>query len=144
MNDIPYFFQNEACNIFYNEELKVVETSWRPIQKEGVQLQEILNKIIELLTLQQSAVIIADARQMRRINEADIEWIGQVWYPNAVKAGFRYEALIVSADSFDNLSIKKIVDRYYDEITLHTGYFWKHEHAVHWIKNSVPIAEISK
>jgi hypothetical protein len=56
-------------------------------------LKENLDAMIDLLALKKTGKIIADARNMKVISEPDRQWIVEDWYPRALKAGFRYEAL---------------------------------------------------
>lgn len=138
MEKREYFFSNYACEIYYNTELKAVETKWSGVFIQKEEFRATLDKIIELISLKKTPVVIADAREMRVISTEDQKWIVDSWYPRAVAAGFRFEALIVSQYSFNERSIKKIVN-FYDETKITTSYFYTFDKAAEWIKE---IAEV--
>lgn len=126
-------FTSPECDIFYNSELRSVETCWKGLYSQGDSFREILNNIIELLVQKKSNTVLADARKMKIISEEDRNWIVEDWYPRAKKAGFRRQALIITEHTFNEQAIKKIVKNYdHDEVI--TQYFINYEDAVEWIK----------
>jgi hypothetical protein len=127
------YYSSMECDIYYNESLHAVETKWKGIYCAGKKLQEILNAIVELLEMKKTSCIIADAREMKVISEPDRDWIINEWYSRAVNAGFCYEALIVTKDTFNEVSIKKIVKEY-DTNVVTTKYFLEFDSAARWIK----------
>jgi len=134
MDNRELLFSYTPCDVFYNPGLKAVETSWKGPGAEGDELHLILNSIIEALKHKRSSIVIADARKMQMINNDDIKWISENWYPRALVAGFRHEALVVTDYTFNLVTIKKIV-RTYDEEQLTTAYFKTLPGAYEWVKN---------
>lgn len=134
MEKLKLLFSHKPCDVYYNPELNAVETSWKGPSAEGPLLYEILDSIIEAMKQTGSGTVIADARKMNVINNADIQWISENWYPRALAAGFRYEALVVTDYTFNTVSIKKIV-RTYDDQKLTTAYFKTLPGAYAWVKN---------
>jgi hypothetical protein len=109
-----------------------VQTKWNGLYSHGEEFRLILDKIIELLAIKKVGLIIADARKMKIISPEDQHWIVQDWYPRAVKAGFNFEVLIVSKDTFNERSINKIVHQY-DDKKVRTIYFYSFSQATHWL-----------
>jgi len=103
-------FRNSNCKVSYNEELDVIEIQWTQIPFNSKTLRVILNWIISGLDVYNCSTIIADARLMNMIWKEDRKWILENWYPRAIKAGLRRQALIVTEGSFGFLAIKKIVE----------------------------------
>ena len=134
MNNPELFFSCKECDVFYNLELNAVQTKWKGIYVSGEPFRKILDALIALMKLKKSSVIIADARDMKIISGDDQKWIVNDWYPRALAAGFWYEALIVTLNTFNELTVKKIV-RSYDEQKLKTEYFVTPEDAYEWVKN---------
>ena len=126
-------FTSAECDIFYNEELGAIHTRWKGIFVSGEELRKILNEIINALARNKASVIIADAREMKIISEADRQWIVDDWYPRALAAGFRCQALVLTKNSFNEQSIKLIVTKYNKE-DIKTRYFLTPEEAEAWVK----------
>jgi len=133
MKSSELFYSDPACDIWYNDRLKAVQTRWKGIPVEGAPFRRILDAIIELLELKKASLIIADARNMKLISQEDQQWIGSSWYPRALDAGFASEILIVSKNSFSEKNIKKIVSQYYDERELKTVYLLDPKDAEMWV-----------
>lgn len=95
--------------------------------------RKILDEIINVLEQKQASIIIADARDMYVINSNDQEWILNSWYPRAIKAGFRYQGLILNKDTFSEITIKKITKEY-DSSTVTTQYFSSTSEALDWVR----------
>jgi hypothetical protein len=130
-------FSHPPCDVFYNSGLKAVETRWKGPAAEGLLLHTILDSIIEALKQKTSSVVIADARQMQVITRDDIQWVSGNWYPRALAAGFRYEALVVTDYTFNSVTVRKIVSTY-DEQKLKTAYFKTLPAAYAWVQNGFP------
>jgi len=137
MNEPTLLFSSKECDIFFNESLKAIQTKWKGIYIKDEGFRNILNEIIKALEKEKVSVIVADAREMKIIVEADRQWIVDEWYPRALEAGFRCQALIVSRDSFNEQALKLIVMKYNDEL-VKTRYFIAPEDAEEWVRNGAP------
>ena len=126
-------FTSNECDIFYNDELGIVQTQWKGIFVSGNEFRKILDEVINALSAKQTSTVIADVRNMKVIAEADRQWIVDDWYPRALKAGFRCQAIVVTKNSFNEQSIKLIVTKYNDE-DVKTRYFFALEDAFAWVK----------
>src|SRR5436190_17223716 len=136
MKILKTLYTTEACKIYHNEELNIVQTEWREKSAEGEEFRDILNKIIDALRETQTSIILADTRRMTMIWKEDREWIVNDWYPRAIKAGFRCQALIVTEDSYNDLAIKSIVEHYDDQI-VETAYFTSFTDAFVWVRSKM-------
>jgi hypothetical protein len=76
---------------------------------------------------------VADARDMYAISQPNQQWILTNWYPRAVKAGFRYQGLILNKDTFSELTVKQISNEY-DTGTVVTHYFRSPSEALDWVR----------
>ena len=137
MDNLELLFSYQACDLFYNTELKAAQTSWKGPNAEGEDLHIILNTLIEVMKQKNTGIVIADARLMQVINREDQEWISDDWYPRALAAGFSFEALVVTDYTFNAVTIKKIV-RTYDAMKLKTGYFKTLLSAYKWVQSGFP------
>jgi hypothetical protein len=137
MDNRELLFTHNPCDVLYNPDLKAVETKWKGPGAEGEELYKILDSIIEAMKLKSSGIVIADARQMQVISREDIQWISENWYPRALAAGFRFEALVVTDYTFNAVTVRKIV-RTYDEHKLKTAYFKTMPGAYEWVQSGFP------
>ncbi len=122
MAKLEALFVSPECDIYYNTELHIVQSRWKGVYAEGQRLQDIFDQLILALQTKNCSMIIADAREMFVIAPKDRQWTIDEWYPRAVKAGFKYQGLILSKDTFNELSVKQI-SAHYDENKVATMYF---------------------
>ena len=133
MANIQKFFLSDECDIFYNEDLHIVQSVWKGVYAEGETLRKIFNELIHALESKKASIIIADAREMLIINQNDQQWTINDWYPRAIAAGFRYQGLILSKDTFNELTVKRI-SKEYDEALITTQYFNSPSDALDWVR----------
>lgn len=134
MAKLEALFVSPECDIYYNTELHIVQSRWKGVYAEGQRLQEIFDQLILALQVKKCSMIIADAREMFVISPKDRQWTIDEWYPRAVKAGFKYQGLILSKDTFNELSVKQI-SAHYDENKVSTMYFTSPSVALDWVRS---------
>ena len=133
MSDLEIVYCSKECDIFYNHTLNIIQTFWKGVYANEERFREILDEIIRALENKKVSIIIADARDMFVISQADQEWILTSWYPRAVEAGFRYQGLILNKNSFSELTVKTISNKY-DKSTITTKYFDSPSAALEWVR----------
>ncbi len=133
MPNLEIIFSSDECDIFYNTNLHIIQTFWKGVYVNDEPFRRILDEIIYALELKKASIIIADAREMYVISPNDQEWILNSWYPRAVKAGFRYQGLILNKDTFSELAVKTISNQY-DASTVTTQYFNSPSDALEWVR----------
>jgi hypothetical protein len=133
MSDLELIFQSTECDIFYNRDLNIVQTFWKGVYFTDDRFRKILDEIINTVALKRCSIVIADARDMFAISQPNQEWILKSWYPRAVKAGFRYQGLILNKDTFSELTVKQVSNEY-DSLTVITHYFRTHSEALDWVR----------
>ncbi len=133
MKPLERLYAHPGCEIFYNVELNLVQTVWKGIDVTSDNFRKILNEIINALIFSSSNVVLADARRMPPISNTDQEWILNDWYPRAVKAGFRYQGLVLAKNSYNEMAVKELSHQY-DKWVVSTHYFTTINEALGWIK----------
>jgi len=133
MSNLELIYQSEECDIFYNKDLHIVQTFWKGVYFTDERFRIILDEIINAVDAKQASIIIADARDMFAISQPNQEWILKSWYPRAVKAGFRYQGLILNKDTFSELTVKQISNEY-DSSTVVTHYFSSPSEGLDWVR----------
>jgi hypothetical protein len=132
---LDLYFQSIPCDIYYNSDLNIVQTHWKGFFTRGDIFRGILEKSLTLIQEKKSSALIADAREMKVITLEDQEWVCNNWYPRAIKAGFRKQALIITKDTFNEYSINNIIKNT-DLSLVQTRYFTKFEVAAKWVQQS--------
>jgi hypothetical protein len=133
MANLELFYKSDECDIYYNADLHIIQSRWKGIYVEGERLREIFNELINALKLRHASIIIADAREMLIITQQDQQWTIDDWYPRAIQAGFRYQGLILSKNTFNELTVKKISNKY-DRAIITTQYFQSPSDALDWVR----------
>ncbi len=133
MSKLVLIYQSPECDIFYNEDLNIIQTFWKGVYFTDERFRLILDEIINVMDQKKVSIIVADARDMFAISQPNQEWILKSWYPRAVKAGFRYQGLILNKDTFSELTVKQISNEY-DSSTVVTHYFRSPSEALDWVR----------
>lgn len=90
--------ENEHITMFYYPDTKIVHHIYQPTIG-GDALKEGLNFGVDLLKQHNAEKWLSDNRKSDAHTDEETEWINTVWLPNAIKAGWKYWALVVP-DSF--------------------------------------------
>lgn len=123
--------QNEYATLVYHPETKIVHhTFYKPIG--GQEFRDVLNTGIKTLAENQASKWLSDDRGNSALSREDTEWSKENWFPWAVKAGWKYWALVVPDDIMARLNLKEFVDSYLDQ-GLVIKVFTKPEEAMKWL-----------
>jgi hypothetical protein len=133
MANLEPLYTSAECDIFFNSNLHIIQSRWKGKYVEGTALKMIFEQLILALESKKCSIIVADAREMLIISQADQEWTISNWYPRAIKAGFRHQALILSKDTFNERNVKKISENYDAEVVT-TQYFKSPSDALEWVR----------
>ena len=106
--------QNEYATLVYHPDTKIVHhTFHQPIS--GDKFRQVLNTGIDLLQQHQAFKWLSDDRNNLALPESDTKWSKINWFPRAVKAGWKYWALVVPQDFMARVNMKEFVDSYLDQ-----------------------------
>lgn len=119
-------------NIIWNEELNCVVMEWKRFAF-GDDFKRGINSGLDLLTDKNGTKWLADMRKMGVVGELDQKWAYEEWFPQAMKNGLRFLALVVPDKTLAQMSvdmIMKTVEK--DELTY--SYFNNMNDAIDWLK----------
>jgi hypothetical protein len=133
MDQPELFFESKPCDIYYIKSLETVHSVWKGEFVSSSEFHKIMDTMIELLEVMKSSIIYADARKMKVISDLDQNWLAHDWYPRALKAGFKYQAIMVSPNTFSEYGIRNIT-KTYDMDMVQSMICTKPEVALEWIK----------
>ncbi len=102
---------NEFATLVYDSDKRIVHhTFHKPIG--GDEFRAILNGGAELLEKHGAIKWLSDDRGNSALSKEDTEWSMSNWFPRAVKAGWKYWALVVPESVMARLNLTEFVDSY--------------------------------
>ena len=123
--------QNEYATLVYYPDTKVVHhTFHKPIK--GQELRDVLNTGIKTLQKYKASKWLSDDRGNSVLPPEDSEWGKKDWFPRAVKAGWKYWALVVPHETVARMSMKDVIDSYFEQ-GLRIAVFTDPEDALKWL-----------
>jgi hypothetical protein len=123
--------KNEYATLMYYPDSKIVHhTFLKPIS--GKEFRNVLNTGAKTLEENKASKWLSDDRKNSALPEDDTEWSKTDWFPRAVKAGWKYWALVVPDDFMGRVNMKEFVDSYLDQ-GLRIAVFTEPEEALKWL-----------
>jgi hypothetical protein len=124
--------QNEYADLVYYPDTQIMpHTFHKPIG--GDDFREILNTGIKTLAQYQASKWLSDDRGNSALSKQDTKWSKQDWFPRAVKAGWKFWALVVPQDMLARMNLKEFVDEYFEQ-GLRIGVFNEPDEAMKWLE----------
>ena len=138
MSTIP-IIQNEYATLVYHPEERIVHhTFYKPIG--GHEFRNVLNTGIETLEKSRASKWLSDDRGNSALSREDTEWSKNDWFPRAVRAGWKYWALVGPHDIMARMNLKEFVDAYFEQ-GLVIKVFNKPEDAMKWLLSCDTLAK---
>jgi hypothetical protein len=100
----------------------------------GEEMQKAFNAGLSTLKKEQGRKWLSDNRQVKVYKQEDSDWINQVWFPAALKAGWKYWAVLEPEDFYGQMSMKKFTKTFAQQgLTLQV--FHEMEQAIEWLQS---------
>jgi hypothetical protein len=90
-------FDNSTCVLTYDETEQWLSTTWKGYVNP-LEAQEGAAAYLHHAALQPCALLLNDNSQLQGPWFDSLDWLGEVWVPQATRLGLRYVAHIVQAD----------------------------------------------
>ena len=127
--------KNEFATLVYHPESKIIHhTFHQPIG--GDKFREVLNIGTDALEKYGASKWLSDDRGNSALSQEDTDWSMNFWFPRAIKAGWKFWALVVPQDLLARMNLKEFVDSYYDK-GLRIMVFNGPEEAMQWLTDIV-------
>ena len=127
--------KNEFATLVYHPESKIIHhTFHQPIG--GDKFREVLNTGTDALEKYGASKWLSDDRGNSALSQEDTDWSMNFWFPRAIKAGWKFWALVVPQDLLARMNLKEFVDSYYDK-GLRIMVFNGPEEAMQWLTDIV-------
>lgn len=104
MSTITKVFEDEYGLLEYHPQSKIVSHVFKP-GIAGEHLRNLLNQGVDLLKQHGAVKWLADNRGFVDVLDEDAQWVNEVWINNAMKAGWKYWALVVPKDEAGRLNM---------------------------------------
>lgn len=125
-------FENETTRIYYDDTIPGLVQVWNGFAT-GAPLREAHEAFLQLQQQFGTAKSLSDLRAMRVIPRTDQQWIQNVFFPQAVAAGYRAVAIITSKDIFNQTSVRNILLHVGQNDTFQAEYFQEEGAARAWL-----------
>jgi hypothetical protein len=127
--------KNEFATLVYHPESKIIHhTFHQPIG--GDKFRDVLNTGTDALEKYGASKWLSDDRGNSALSQEDTDWSMNFWFPRAIKAGWKFWALVVPQDLLARMNLKEFVDSYYDK-GLRIMVFNSPEEAMQWLTDIV-------
>jgi hypothetical protein len=124
--------QNDYASLIYYPDTKIVHhTFLKPIS--GKAFREVLDTGAKTLEKYQAFKWLSDDRANSALPQEDTDWSMKDWFPRAVKAGWKYWALVVPQDFMGRVNMNEFVESYLDQ-GLRIAVFVEPEEAMKWLE----------
>jgi hypothetical protein len=102
---------SEDASLWFYPESHIVHHKMHRFLAPGA-FQELLTRGVECLEQHQATKWLSDDRDNTVVRPEDIEWGHKVWFPRAVRAGFKYWAIVMPAKAIGQMQMKKLMEEY--------------------------------
>jgi hypothetical protein len=102
---------NEFCLLWFHNEKKIVHHQFKKFIC-GDKFRELLNKGCETLKQKGACKWLSDDRGNGALPKEDDDWAKQVWFPQTVKAGWKFWALVLPSQIVGQMNMKSFVNQF--------------------------------
>ncbi|WP_026461951.1 hypothetical protein [Adhaeribacter aquaticus] len=119
---------------FYDEELGAVISVYEGFLKFD-EFKEIASSTLGVIRKTTSSKILVNTSQLKVMVKQNQDWINDVWFPEAKRAGVRYMAFLVPEDIFGKISMEATNKQVLAEGEITIEYFDQESLARNWLKS---------
>jgi hypothetical protein len=125
-------FSSEIGDVFFDTSINAVQITWKAYATTE-EFREVLHHALTLMNERKADKWLANTKSLGVINPEDHVWFNEVWMPQAMEAGTRRVAMIVSDDVFAQLSMDDIMDEVREIAPVRDRFFTTIEEAREWL-----------
>ena len=101
----------------------------------GERLKEMLLRGVSLMEETKATKWLSDDRLNAALSKDDFEWSTTVWRPRAIKAGWRYWALVLPEKVTGQMSLRKVLDDFYGDSPVTYSLFNDPTEGMTWLES---------
>jgi hypothetical protein len=126
-------FETDRISIWWHSDTKILHHEMHK-PTYGAALQEALLKGVETLAARKGSKWLSDDRKNSALPPEDLKWGDEVWIPMALKAGWKYWALVQPEKVVGQMNMRRIVKMYADR-GITANIFTEPVEAMTWLKS---------
>ncbi len=112
---------------------QIIELKWNGFVKSK-NYREALDKAIEIAKEHSLNKWLTDATNVKVVSISDQEWVMNDWFPRALEAGYKYQALIIPRDEFGKTSSNELISEV-DGKSVIAKNFMDYNTALEWLSS---------
>jgi hypothetical protein len=125
MAGLTLVYQDDALRIYWHEEHAYYMSDWQPVFRKGADLRRAYQACIEAARARRGALWLIDSSKFSVVDMADVKWIEEHFWPEFVRAGATYAAIIPPEKEVSKMSAsrsaKKALEKGGFQATLHAS-----------------------
>lgn len=102
--------QNPTAKLMFHEESKIIHHRFEKFVTSD-QFREVLLKGTELIKTKGAKKWLSDDRGNSAVSQADSEWAMTTFSPNAVKAGWKFWAIVMPEKMIGQMQMKRFIEQ---------------------------------
>jgi hypothetical protein len=130
-----HYYDSPDITIDWDEQTKSVVMKWKGFVS-GEDFRSEVVKGLELIKGKKGVKWLADLSEMGVIAQEDQKWTDQIWFPQAVKEGIKFIAIVRPHKMVSQMSVKNVVMNI-NGLDIESEYFDTIENAKVWINMKI-------
>ena len=103
-------YEDELLRIYWNEQHGYFLSDWQPVFRKGDELRRSYRACVETARTRPGAPWLIDASKYAVLDPADSKWVAEVFWPEFVKTGVRFQAAISPAKAVGKMSANRATE----------------------------------
>ena len=110
-NEVITIIDDQHMALYFHPEHGIVHHEIRARLPEG-EFRRLLSTGVEYLLKYKGAKWLSDDRKQHHISPEDNDWGDRFWMPRAIKAGFKFWAVVPPAKGLGKIQVRRFVEEY--------------------------------
>src|SRR5262245_66075190 len=97
MSSLTLVYEDELVKIYWHDQHRYFLSDWQPVFRKGEDLRRAYRACLDAAKTRPGSPWLIDASKYAVVDVADGKWIAEVFWPEFIKAGARFQAVIPPA-----------------------------------------------
>jgi hypothetical protein len=107
MADLTLVYQDDALRIYWHEEHAYYLSDWQPVFRKGADLRRAYQACVDAAKARRGAFWLIDTSKFTVVDLGDLQWIEEIFWPEFVRAGATYAAVIPPQKEVSKMSASR-------------------------------------
>jgi len=100
-------YQDDALKIHWHEDHAYYLSDWQPVFRKGADLRRAYQACIDAAKARRGAFWLIDTSKFTVVDQADVKWIEETFWPEFIRAGATYAAVILPQKEVSKMSASR-------------------------------------